>query len=134
MKKIFNILYKIYKNMYNKLINIKIFSKWSEKIMAKLTLKNCTKSELKERLEKAISTVKLGCIYICLDSRYSKNPTLDLRREAEGLTTYGTIEVDGCGVYRVLNSVFAGEEYYDELDTFVDDLYAHIVDAYQWCQ
>ncbi len=99
--------------------------------MSKLSLETCTRIELKERLEKAIVSTRAGFIYVCLDSRYSKNPELDLRRDAEGLTTYGEIEVDCVGDYRVLNSVYAGEEYYDELDHFVSDLHEHIVDTYQ---
>lgn len=98
--------------------------------MKRIDLQTCTKEELKTKIIDTVNEYK-NMVYVVLDSRHNEKPQLELRRVAEGMPTFGQFEYIGKNNFKVLNEVWADDEYYDNFDNYLNDLYSHIVEVYQ---
>lgn len=94
-----------------------------------LNLNTCTKEDLKKKIEYIIDKC-CGITLIALENNYEKNPVMYFPEEPNEAIV-GRIESDCLGGYRIINEIYSDECYYDDLESFVDELYDFIEENYQ---
>lgn len=103
--------------------------------MGKLNLEYCTKKQLKSKIKQQIGFLRskkfIGNIYIKLDNKMEKEPTIHFCTFNDDCPLFGVLEIDwhSNSVF-VINYVDDDNIYSCELDEFVDDLYEFICDYY----